>query len=166
VPRNVRCAAVGDDAALAAIDKATWSSLVSPAPVSPPGRAFFAETAPDDVLVAEADGLVVGYVHLAHATPLEANRHVLEIHGLAVTPRCQRTGLGRALLDAAVEEARRRGCRKLRLRVLVTNAAARALYNAAGFVVEGVLREEFRIDGAFVDDVLMARRLTEDSSPQ
>jgi ribosomal protein S18 acetylase RimI-like enzyme len=166
VPRNVRRAAVGDAAALAAIDEATWSSLMTPAPALPPGRAFFAETAPDDVLVAEADGLVVGYVHLSNPTPLEANRHVLEIRGLAVTPRCQRTGVGRALLDAAVDEARRRGCRKLRLRVLVTNVAARALYDAAGFVVEGVLREEFRIDGAFVDDVLMARRFTEDSSPE
>ena len=166
MPLDVRRAAVGDDAALVAIDEATWSSLVSPASVPPPGKAFFSGAPPDDVLVAEADGLVVGYLHLSSPTSLTANRHVLEIRGLAVTPSRQRSGVGRALLDAAVAEARRRGCRRLRLRVLATNRPACALYDAAGFVVEGVLREEFRIDGAYVDDVLMARRVTGDPFPE
>ena len=165
MPPNVRRAAVSDDASLAAIDEATWSSLVSPTSVPPAGKAFFAETAPNDVLVAEADGLVVGYLHLSNPTSLKANRHVLEIRGLAVTPAHQRRGVGRALLDAAVDEARRRGCRKLRLRVLATNAPARSLYEAAGFVIEGVLRAEFCTDGAYVDDVLMALSVTEELSP-
>jgi RimJ/RimL family protein N-acetyltransferase len=45
------------------------------------------------------------------------------------------------------------------LRVLATNPRARRVYERAGFSVEGVLREEFVLDGAFVDDVLMARRV-------
>jgi len=53
----------------------------------------------------------------------------------------------------------RRGARKLGLRVLGGNTTARTLYASAGFVVEGVLRDEFRLDGRFVDDVLMARPL-------
>jgi RimJ/RimL family protein N-acetyltransferase len=44
--------------------------------------------------------------------------------------------------------------------VLGPNTTARALYEGAGFVVEGVLREEFHLDGRYVDDVLMARDLT------
>jgi len=40
------------------------------------------------------------------------------------------------------------------------NAAARRVYDACGFVVEGVLREEFLLDGRYVDDVFMARDLT------
>ena len=59
----------------------------------------------------------------------------------------------------AVAEATRRGARKLGLRVLGGNAGARALYTACGFVVEGVLLDEFRLGGRFVDDVLMARPL-------
>jgi RimJ/RimL family protein N-acetyltransferase len=43
--------------------------------------------------------------------------------------------------------------------VLGTNPAARALYEAYGFVVEGVQREEFLLDGRYVDDVLMALQL-------
>ena len=66
----------------------------------------------------------------------------------------------RALLDAAVAEARRRGAQRLTLRVLGPNAGARRLYEAAGFVVEGTLRGEFVLDGGLVDDVLMARSLS------
>jgi RimJ/RimL family protein N-acetyltransferase len=44
--------------------------------------------------------------------------------------------------------------------VLGPNSGARALYEACGFEVEGVLREEFFRDGRYVDDVQMARRLS------
>ena len=112
-----------------------------------------------DVLVAEYDR-VVGYVRLRHPGPLRANRHVLQINGVAVDPAYRRRGIARALLDAAIDEARSRGARRLTLRVFAPNAAARALYDAAGFEVEGVLRGEFFLDGGYVDDVLMALDLT------
>jgi RimJ/RimL family protein N-acetyltransferase len=84
---------------------------------------------------------------------------VLEITGLAVDPGVQRTGVGGRLLAAAVEFATARGARRLRLRVLAPNAAARALYAQSGFVIDAVLPEEFLIDGRYVDDVLMSREL-------
>ncbi|WP_324612280.1 GNAT family N-acetyltransferase, partial [Streptomyces scabiei] len=62
-------------------------------------------------------------------------------------------------LRAVQDEARRRGARRLTLRVLGHNTAARKLYESEGFVVEGVLPEEFLLDGQYVDDVLMGRRL-------
>ena len=70
-----------------------------------------------------------------------------------------RAWLARPGPGIAAEEAARRGARKLGLRVLGGNASARALYASAGFVVEGVLRDEFWLDGRFVDDVFMARPL-------
>ena len=63
------------------------------------------------------------------------------------------------LVEAAVEEARDRGARKLTLRVLGGNTRARQLYDGCGFIVEGILRAEFFLDGRYVDDVLMARDL-------
>jgi ribosomal protein S18 acetylase RimI-like enzyme len=158
---TIRPATAGDDAALAALDQLTWSWQSSPAPAPPPGTPFFDPRGrPEDVLVAEAGGAVVGYVHLGAPTPVPSNRHVLMVRGLAVHPARRGEGIGRGLVDAAVAEARARGARRLTLRVLHPNAAARALYEAAGFVVEGVLREEFHLDGRYVDDVLMARDLT------
>lgn len=130
---------------------------------APPAAAvhpfFDARHAPDDHLVAELDRRIVGYIRLASPTELACNAHVRQIQGLAVTDEARGHGVGRALIRAAVEEARRRGARRLTLRVLGHNTPARKLYEAEGFAVEGVLPEEFLLDGKYVDDVLMGRAL-------
>ncbi|WP_143650286.1 GNAT family N-acetyltransferase, partial [Streptomyces tricolor] len=77
----------------------------------------------------------------------------------AVADEARGRGIGRALVRAAVAEARRRGARRLTLRVLAHNTPARSLYEAEGFAVEGVLPGEFLIDGRYVDDVCMGRSL-------
>jgi ribosomal protein S18 acetylase RimI-like enzyme len=114
---------------------------------------------PGDVLVAEVDGVVSAYVAVGSPTRLTSNRHVIAIFGLAVSPAHQRRGLGRRLLLAVIEAARARGARRLTLHVLASNRDARRLYETLGFETEGVLREEFLIEGRYVDDVLMALRL-------
>jgi RimJ/RimL family protein N-acetyltransferase len=150
----IRAARAYDEPALREIDRATWSWDVSP---GPPSEGPFPV---DDVLVFEEDGTVAGYVALGTPTRLESNRHVVLIRGLAVAPSHQRRGIGRQLVEAAATTARERGARRLTLRVLAPNAAARALYEACGFVVEGVQPEEFLLDGRYVDDVLMALKLS------
>ena len=82
------------------------------------------------------------------------------ISGIAVATPYRGRGLGRRLVDAAAAAARARGARRLTLRVLADNEGARALYESAGFVIEGVQRDEFFLDGRYVDDVLMALDLT------
>ena len=157
---TIRRARIEDDAALQAVDVAGWTWLAMPAGRPDPAAPFFGEGAgPDDVLVADCDR-VVGYVRLRHPGRLPSNRHVLQINGIAVDPAYRRRGIARALLDAAIEESRSRGARRLTLRVFAPNAAARALYEAAGFEIEGVLRGEFFLEGAYVDDILMALDLT------
>lgn len=157
---TVRPARAEDEAVLAKIDERTWAPAVSPAPAPPPGTPFFDDgTRPEDVLVAEHDGAVAGYVRLGEGFGIPAHRHVAVIDGLAVDPDRQRLGIARQLVEAAVAEARHRSARKLTLRVLGHNTGARRVYERCGFVVEGVLRGEFHIDGVDVDDVLMARSL-------
>jgi ribosomal protein S18 acetylase RimI-like enzyme len=159
-----RPATLADDAELGRLDRDTWSPLhaVTPLPEPPHAPYFDAHHHPGDVLVAPdpgQDGRLLGYVRLVPPTPLACNAHVLQINGLAVDERARGRGLGRALLRAACEEARRRGVRRLTLRVLGHNKPARALYEAEGFVVEGVLPGEFHLHGEYVDDVLMGRPL-------
>ena len=154
---GVRLAEARDDAALVALDVATWSPRVSPAPAPDPGSGFFdGGNRPEDVLVAESGGRVVGYLSVHQSVPLPSHRHVLEVNGLAVDPGHQGRGVGRRLVEEAKQEARRRGARKLSLRVLAPNVSARRLYEGCGFVVEGVLKGEFVLEGRAVDDVLMA----------
>lgn len=62
---------------------------------------------------------------------------VAVIHLLAVGPAWRGSGLARELLDACVDEARRRGLRSVRLDVTDNNAPAQALYRSAGFAVVG-----------------------------
>jgi ribosomal protein S18 acetylase RimI-like enzyme len=157
---RVRPAKVRDESELARIDALTWTAMSSPAPPPAPGARFFDDrTLPGDVLVGELDRRPAGYARLGQSIPLASHAHVQELKGLAVDPAHQRRGLGRALVQAAMEEARRRGGRKLTLRVLAHNDDARRLYAACGFRTEGILHGEFHLGGAYVDDLLMAREL-------
>ena len=154
---TIRQARLEDEPKLRDIDAVTWTADVSPAPPPSADAAFFGErTAPSDVLVAEADGAIAGYAALGQSVSLASHSHVLEIRGLAVHPAHQRCGVGRRLVEACIEQARSRGARKLSLRVLGGNVAARRLYESCGFTAEGILREEFFLGGRYVDDVLMA----------
>jgi ribosomal protein S18 acetylase RimI-like enzyme len=58
---------------------------------------------------------------------------LLNIHDLAVLPEHRGRGVGRALLAAVEEHARRKGCCKLTLEVQDDNPRARALYDKFGF---------------------------------
>ena len=162
----VRRARPDDEGPLLPIHLATWTAEVSPGPTPDPSEPVFEQgTSLDDVLVAERDGAVVGYVRLHQPGPLPSHAHVLVVNGLAVAPEHQGAGIGRALVEAALDEARARGARKVTLRVLAPNHRARRLYDACGFVEEGVLRGEFLLDGRYVDDVLLARSLDDAPGP-
>jgi ribosomal protein S18 acetylase RimI-like enzyme len=158
---SIRLALPDDEEELARLDRAEWSPLHEVLPEQrPPYRPFFDERhLPDDCLVAEADRRILGYVRLGFPTGLDANAHVRQIQGFVVSARARGRGVGRALIRAVTEEARRRGARRLTLRVLGHNTPARRLYESEGFAVEGVLPEEFLLAGEYVDDVLMGRRL-------
>ncbi len=157
---EVRPATAADEEPLLRLDRAAWTTYSSPGPLAR-GEAFFDETTKaEDVLVAVVDGEVAGYLRLKKASRFASSDHVLTINGVAVDPAKQRRGVGRALIDAAATEARRRGARRLTLRVFSPNTPARALYESAGFEVEGVLRGEFFLSGAYVDDIFMALELT------
>jgi ribosomal protein S18 acetylase RimI-like enzyme len=132
----------------------------SPLPVEDYPDDLLARTDPADVLVAATDDRVVGFVKLGRPTSMATNAHVLTIAGLAVAAEQQGAGIGRRLALAAIQEATVRGARRLTLHVLGSNRRARDLYSSLGFVVEGVLAEEFLLGGEYVDDVLMALPLT------
>jgi ribosomal protein S18 acetylase RimI-like enzyme len=159
---HVRTGRPDDEKALQALDVAAWdtTSIFPSVLARVEERTFFADDhGPEAHLVAELDGVVAGYARLRPATPLPESAHVMEVNGLAVAPAARGRGVAPALLAAVEDRARSQGAAKVTLRVLGTNAVARRVYERAGYVVEGRLRGEFRIDGVDVDDYLLARYL-------
>lgn len=97
---------------------------------------------------------VVGYLSTAIAP-----YGVAEL-GMAVASDWRGTGIGTALLDAAIAWATDAGAHKMALEVWPTNSPALALYRKAGFVEEGRKRRHYRrADGHLWDAVLMGRAL-------
>ena len=82
--------------------------------------------------IAERDGEIVGSVFL-----VKGGRNIGKLRLLYVERSARGLGIGAALVNACIEEARRTGCKKL---VLWTNdilVSARKLYEAAGFRLVG-----------------------------
>ncbi len=99
--------------------------------------------------VAFTGGQLVGYVGL-YLSPPDA-----DVQTIAVAPDLQGRGIGRRLLDAAIEFAWAQECTRLFLEVRADNEAALALYGRTGFVRLG-RRSRYYADG--VDAVNMRLR--------
>jgi ribosomal protein S18 acetylase RimI-like enzyme len=156
---TVRWAVADDDAVLLELDRAAFTAE-SGFPSQKDRETFFTERSRrEDLLVAEYDSRLVGYLRLKNKYPFVEGAGVFGVFGLAVAPDARRLGVASALLDEAVAEARRRGGRKLVLNVLGTNTGAQRLYERYGFVVEGHSRDEFLIDGNLVDDLSLSKYL-------
>lgn len=76
------------------------------------------------------------------------------LEDLFVETAARRSGLGSALVAAAIERARERGCARVELDVNEGNAPARALYERHGFTNDGSAFGEHR-----GRDLFMRRRL-------
>lgn len=85
------------------------------------------------VLVATAAGAVVGTVALLRSLSTAVGGDVCWLEDLVVDPAHRRAGVGRALVQAAIVEARRRGWARITLLTDPDNDAGQRLYAALGF---------------------------------
>lgn len=84
-------------------------------------------------------------------------RHKGVLWGMHVRRGFRRAGLGAALLARVLDHARG-AVEEVRLSVVLSNAAAVRLYEAAGFETYGVERRALRVAGRYHDEALMALR--------
>jgi ribosomal protein S18 acetylase RimI-like enzyme len=157
----VRPAGLGDDAALMALDSTGWTAGSGfPSAQNRERTEFFsARRTPDTHLVAQVGGQVVGYVSVQPKTPFPEGAHVFALWGLVVAEEARRLGIASGLLAAAEDTARAGGAKKVGLRVLGSNAGAIRLYERHGYAVEGRHVDEFYIDGRYVDDLTLGKKL-------
>lgn len=96
----------------------------------------FRETPTLEVLVAEMEGEVVGFLSLSFPSGLTGVCAL--INDLAVVPAYRRRGIGASLVEAAVRSARRKGSNRLFVDTSRASELARVFYQACGFPAGGV----------------------------
>jgi putative acetyltransferase len=107
-------------------------------------------------ILAVAGGVPVGVTRMV---PGKGRRsHVADLTLLAVHDAWAGRGIGKALLAAALNVADNwLNLRRVTLHVMADNAAAIAVYQAAGFAVEAHKRADTFRNGAYADSFAMAR---------
>lgn len=86
------------------------------------------------VLIAEHDDAAIGFVQLYPMFSSVRTARIWILDDLYVDEDARRGGVGRSLLDGAAAFARSDGAARLMLETGRDNAAARALYRAAGWI--------------------------------
>jgi GNAT superfamily N-acetyltransferase len=81
----------------------------------------------------EEDGPAVAVCQLRFRLSVWTASEDCWLEDLFVEESARGSGLGRAMVDAAIARARERGCRRVELDVDADNAPARSLYEAMGF---------------------------------
>lgn len=110
-------------------------------------------------LVAERDGVVLGYAYANHFRPRRAYRFCLE-DSIYLAPEAMRQGVGRALLAELVGRCEALGARQM-LAVIgdAGNEGSIGVHRALGFEHTGVLKAAGWKFGRWLDVVLMQREL-------
>ena len=85
------------------------------------------------ILVAEADGQLLGFCQLYPTWCSVAAARIFVLYDLFVDEGVRRAGIGRALMRAAQEVGRQAGAVRLDLSTARTNARAQALYESLGW---------------------------------
>jgi RimJ/RimL family protein N-acetyltransferase len=85
--------------------------------------------------------------------------HKSHLWGMYVRRHARGTGLARLLVDAVVDHAARHA-ELIQLSVVSDNIGAQRLYAAAGFQPYGIEVHSLKVDGRYLDEILMVKRLT------
>jgi len=117
-----------------------------------------ARAARHPVVVAVTGGQVVGWGSLNAFNPRPAYDNVVDL-SVYVERGWRGRGVGRALLQHLLPLARTLGYHKMVLATFPFNEAGVALYQKVGFRPVGVYREQGRLDGRWVDVLIMERLL-------
>lgn len=110
------------------------------------------------VVVCERDGTLCGWASLNAFNPREAYDHVADF-SVYVARESRGQGIGAALLARLEVLAAQHGYHKLVLAMFPSNGAGIALYRRRGFREVGTYREHGRVDGRWVDILVMEKIL-------
>jgi len=93
-----------------------------------------------------------------HGSSLRRLKHKVNL-GISIIQKYNNLGLGTILMDLLVEKAKELGKTKVELDVRADNPNAIKVYKRAGFEIEGIRKNGFKVDGEYIDLILMGRIL-------
>jgi GNAT superfamily N-acetyltransferase len=137
---TVRPAAAGDFEAVAALLAELGRPALTTETVDAARDVYLRHVARRDTasLVAEAGGVLVGFMSLEFRDRLNETRPQAWVPDLIVTESSRGLGAGRALMTGGIELARGRGCWSLTLESGYQRQVAHALYRACDLRDEGL----------------------------
>lgn len=87
-------------------------------------------------------------------------KHIAHIYGVYVTPEFRGKGLGRKLLESALEGiSKNEGIVKVQLTVNTKQEAAVRMYTDFGFQIAGQLASELKVGDEYYDELVMEKML-------
>jgi len=107
--------------------------------------------------VATVDGEVVGWVHLKHPES-EKLAHTAELT-VGVLEEYRGNSIGSHLLERGLEWAQSQGFERIYNSIPSTNEQAIEFLEGRGWAVEAVREAHYKLDGEYIDEVMMAREL-------
>lgn len=108
--------------------------------------------------VAETQELIVGWCRVFPYTFGNRSRHVADI-GIGVHQDYRGRGIGRALIQNAIVQARENGFEKLTLDLYSSSKVAQHLFESVGFHIVGIRSHHAKINGTYVNEILMEMKL-------
>lgn len=110
------------------------------------------------LLVPQMGGQVIGWCRVFPNLFSSKVQHVGEV-GIGLLRPFREVGIGAALTEYAIEWTRLQRLEKLTVSTFSTNQRAINLFKKVGFATTGIRYRQYRIDGEYVDEVLMERFL-------
>jgi L-amino acid N-acyltransferase YncA len=132
-------------------------------PFSIEAERAYIETFPEHgvflVAISERAQQIVGFQSME---PFARYTHAFDhvgVLGTYVDLECRRQGIAKRLFRATFEEAVRKAYRKIFTYVRADNPAALSTYLHHGFAIVGTARAHARVDGQYVDEIIVERML-------
>jgi ribosomal protein S18 acetylase RimI-like enzyme len=86
------------------------------------------------------DRSAIGFTQLYPSFSSASAKRIFILNDLFVDPGARRSGVGRALLDAAADFGHSAGAARLTLSTAHTNTSAQSLYEATGWLLDEIFR--------------------------
>jgi len=86
------------------------------------------------ILVARDHEIIVGMINLLFTQSTALGSKVAILEDMVVQPTSRRAGIGAQLIDFAIGEAKKEGCKRITLLTDIENTKAQLFYQRKGFV--------------------------------